>query len=62
MECNRFFSSAVVNFLVLLVLTVAPVFPQNQNKVIEWSKSPIGSKNETAAGHAECDSDRNCSL
>lgn len=42
-------SSAIVNLLVSLVFAGTPVFSQNQNKVVEWSKSPIGSNNETVA-------------
>jgi hypothetical protein len=42
-------SSAIVNLLVSLVFTGTPVFSQHQNKVVEWSKSPIGSNNETVA-------------
>jgi hypothetical protein len=49
MESNRLLSCAVATLLVSLVFTVTPLFSQTQNKVVEWSKSPIGSHNEKAA-------------
>jgi hypothetical protein len=40
--------AAVVRLVASIVFAVAPVFSQTQNKVIEWSTSPIGSNHETA--------------
>jgi hypothetical protein len=49
---STFFIS-LVNLLAPLVFTITPVFSQSQNKVVEWSKSPIGSQNETAAANLQ---------
>jgi hypothetical protein len=49
MKSKRTFLFAVAGLLALLVIAVAPVVCQSQNKVIAWSKSPIGSNNEVAA-------------
>lgn len=43
---NWIHSSAVINLLTSAVLTVAPFALQSENKVVEWSTSPIGSNNE----------------
>lgn len=53
MVSNRLFSFAVVNLLASLALTATPVCSQTQNRVIEWSKSPVGSNNETAAANLQ---------
>ncbi len=44
---NRLFSQAIVTVLGLLVFAATTDYSQTQNKVIVWSKSPIGSHNET---------------
>ena len=44
MECNRFFSSAVVKVLVLLVLTVAPVFPHLRPTRLRGAAAILASK------------------
>jgi hypothetical protein len=53
MVSNWIYSSAVVNLLASFVFTVTPVLSQAQNKVIEWSRSPIGSNNETAEANLQ---------
>ncbi len=44
-------SRAVLSLLTSLVVTATPALSQTQNKVIEWSKSPIGSNNERVAAN-----------
>jgi hypothetical protein len=52
MESKSVVATALVKTLVLVFLGVTSFFAQTQNKVVEWSKSPIGSnKGETAAGN-----------
>lgn len=49
MKSKRLWVSAMLKLLSSLLIAVAPVVCQSQNKVIAWSKSPIGSNNEVAA-------------
>lgn len=49
MKSKRTFLGAVSGWLALLAIAAVPVVCQSQNKVIAWSKSPIGSNNEVAA-------------
>lgn len=46
MRLNRFTSVVVINLLTSLLLFPTP---QTQTRVIEWSKSPVGSNNENVA-------------
>lgn len=49
MERNRHFSSAIFTLVGSVVFATTSVYSQTQYKVIEWSKSPIGSNNERLA-------------
>jgi hypothetical protein len=49
MKSNCLSLSAILTTLLGFLFAVTPGFSQNQNKVLEWSKRPVGSNNETAA-------------
>ncbi|HKO41973.1 MAG TPA: hypothetical protein VJU84_01680 [Pyrinomonadaceae bacterium] len=51
MESKRRFLSAVITVLASLVLTVTSASSQTSNKVIEWSKSPLGRSEDGVKGN-----------
>ena len=51
MESKRRFLSAVITVLASLVVTVTSASSQTSNKVIEWSKSPLGRSEDGIKGN-----------
>lgn len=51
MESKRRFLSAVIFVLAVLVVTVTSASSQTSNKVIEWSKSPLGRSEDGIKGN-----------
>lgn len=51
MESNRLFLSAFITVLASLLLTVTSASSQTSNKVIEWSKSPLGRSEDVVKGN-----------
>jgi hypothetical protein len=49
MKSNCLSLSAILTALLGFLFAVTPVLSQSQNKVLEWSKFPVGSNNESAA-------------
>jgi hypothetical protein len=49
MKSNCLSLSAILTLLLGFLFAVTPVFSQNQNKVLEWSRRPVGSNNESAS-------------
>lgn len=49
MKSNCLSLSAILTALLGFLFAVTPVLSQNQNKVLEWAKRPVGSNNERAS-------------